>query len=178
MATFLFFPILLIEPLKKLYKEKIFMIRFIDLNGTYEYRWEFIDKEPGFHNDYYNVTRYNTCSLTGCELIEWLQKYGYEPDKMFKDTKVEYTGSHEATAEVDKYKLFKKAEEWAESNQETISKNPWTCIGMNGGYVLMSNGSKENTVELGSAAARSNININNSNNVENNVKAAACASLL
>ena len=38
---------------------------------------------------------------------------------------------------------------------------------MNGGYVLLSDGSKENTVELGSASAPANINVNNSNTVHN-----------
>jgi hypothetical protein len=38
---------------------------------------------------------------------------------------------------------------------------------MNGGYVLLSDGSKENTVELGSASAPANVNINNSNTVRN-----------
>lgn len=64
-------------------------------------------------------------------------------------------------------KATQKAEEWAENHKDIIAKNPWTVVGMNGGYVLLSDGSKENTVELGSAAAPANININNSNTVRN-----------
>lgn len=41
---------------------------------------------------------------------------------------------------------------------------------MNGGYVLMSNDSKENTVELGSVYAQMNLNIDNSNNTSNTIK--------
>ena len=75
----------------------------------------------------------------------------------------------------------KTAEKWAEENKEIIEKNPWTVVGMNGGYVLVSNGSKENTVELGSASVM-NLEMNNSNttNVKNNpnISVSARASLI
>lgn len=140
------------------------MIRFIELTKTYEYVWEY--KYDGW-------IRYNRTSLSGDNLIEWLQKYGIEPNEMFKGKDIYNGYSDKEVKMIDRYHLYKKAEEWAKNNQNIIDENPWTCVGMNGGYVLMSNGSKENTVELGSASAPMNLNIDNSNNVSNDVKVSA-----
>lgn len=137
------------------------MIRFIELIKTYNYKWS-------YEND--GWIHYNTTSLTGDKLIEWLQKFGIEPNKMFNGNDVSNKYSDKDIKNVDHYYLYQEAENWARDNQKIIDENPWTCVGMNGGYVLMSNGSKENTVELGSASAPMNLNINNSNNVSNDVK--------
>lgn len=103
---------------------------------------------------------------------------------MFKNTNPFdhfYFDEYDEEKEVDTYALNKTAEKWAEKNKEIIEKNPWTVVGMNGGYVLVSNGSKENTVELGSASVMS-LEMNNSNttNVKNNpnISVSARASLI
>lgn len=111
--------------------------------------------------------------LKGDELIDWLQTYGLTPDKMFKETNPFgdhcYFGENDESKEIDNYTLNKTAEKWAEENKEIIEKNPWTVVAVTGNYVLISNGSKENTVELGSASIM-NLEMNNSNttNVKNN----------
>lgn len=140
------------------------MIRFIELTKTYEYVWEY--KHDGW-------TQYNRTSLSGDNLIEWLQKYGIEPNEMFKGKDIANDYSNKEVKMIDRYHLYKETEKWAKGNQKIIDENPWTCVGMNGGYVLMSNGSKENTVELGSASATMNLNVDNSNNVSNDVKVSA-----
>lgn len=147
------------------------MIRFIELTKTYNYKWSY--NHDGW-------TYYNTTSLTGDKLIEWLQKFGIEPNEMFKDKDIGYYIKFTNNAKIiDSYTLYSKAEEWVKDNQKIIDENPWTCVGMNGGYVLMSNGSKENTVELGSASAPMNLNIDNSNKVSNDVKVSSyCRSSL
>lgn len=88
---------------------------------------------------------------------------------MFKDNSlVGALAYDDETIPVDSYLLYKKADEWAKNNPEIISNTPWTCVGMNGGYILMSNGSKENTVELGSASNVNIVNTNNNNNDNSN----------
>ena len=151
------------------------MIKFIELTGEYKFKWEFSSVETRTIGRYNassyreTVTRYYVVNLKGTELIDWLQTYGITPDVMFKDTDTfgSWIGSDKDTKVISNYELNKKAEEWAESHQDIIAKNPWTVVGMNGGYVLLSDGSKENTVELGSASAPANVNINNSNTVRN-----------
>ena len=128
------------------------MVKFIELAGTYNYKW-------GFKN-YDNCTRYNTCSLKGSELVEWLQKYGVEPNEMFKGKELRCVyDKRDYTVDVDKYDIYNKAEEWLSSHSASSS---WTCVGMNGGYVIMSDADKSNVVELGSAPAKTEVNINNS----------------
>lgn len=143
------------------------MIKFIELTGEYTFKWGFLDtiiERYGQHKG----TRYYVVKLKGTELIDWLQTYGLTPDVMFKGQDVfNRWFDKEDTRNVSTYDLNQKAEEWAESHQDVIAKNPWTVVGMNGGYVLLSDGSKENTVELGSASAPANVNINNSNTVRN-----------
>ena len=151
------------------------MIKFIELTGEYKFKWEFSNVETRTIGRYNvssykeTVTKYYVVNLKGTELIDWLQTYGITPDVMFKDTDTfeSWIGSDKDTKVISNYDLNKKAEEWAESHQDIITKNPWTVVGMNGGYVLLSDGSKENTVELGSASAPANVNINNSNTVRN-----------
>lgn len=167
------------------------MVRFIALDQEYAFKWEF-SEEHGSYDYGYNGTRHCTnkrthyiiAKLKGDELIDWLQTYGLTPDKMFKTTNPFdhfYFGEYDEEKEVDNYALNKTAEKWAEKNKEIIEKNPWTVVGMNGGYVLVSNGSKENTVELGSASVM-NLEMNNSNttNVKNNpnISVSARASLI
>lgn len=91
---------------------------------------------------------------------------------MFKNTNPFdhfYFDANDKEKEIDDYTLNKAAEKWAEENKELVEKNPWTVVGMNGGYVLVSNGSKENTVELGSASVM-NLEMNNinTNSIKNN----------
>ena len=150
------------------------MIKFIELTGEYTFKWEFSETKTeryGLYNDHVmeNIyTRYYVVKLKGTELIDWLQTYGLTPDVMFKgqDT-FNRSFSEKNICTINNYDLNQKAEEWAESHQDIIAKNPGTVVGMNGGYVLLSDGSKENTVELGSASAPANVNINNSNTVRN-----------
>ena len=150
------------------------MIKFIELTGEYKSKWRFSGVETERYGYYGNqtyenkYTRYYVVKLNGTELIEWLQTYGLTPDEMFKgqDTFNRWFKDND-TCMINNYDLKQKAEEWAESHQDIIAKNPWTGVGMNGGYVLLSDGSKENTVELGSASAPANVNINNSNTVRN-----------
>lgn len=150
------------------------MIKFIELTGEYTFKWSFSGTETehygyGGHQSFeHNYTRYYVVRLKGTELIDWLQTYGITPDVMFKGQDVfNHWFDKSDTCNVSTYSLNQKAGEWAESHQDIIAKNPWTVVGMNGGYVLLSDGSKENTVELGSAAAPANINVNNSNTVHN-----------
>lgn len=150
------------------------MIKFIELTGEYTFKWSFSVTETehygyGGHQSFeHNYTRYYVVKLKGTELIDWLQTYGITPDVMFKGQDVfKHWFDKSDTCNVSTYNLNQKAEEWAESHQDIIAKNPWTVVGMNGGYVLLSDGSKENTVELGSASAPANINVNNSNTVHN-----------
>jgi hypothetical protein len=155
------------------------MVRFIELTGEYVFKWEFKESHEGTDYGYNGTTHYTTkkthyiiAKLKGDELIDWLQNYGLTPDQMFKETNPFshlWFGEHDETKTIDSYTLNKTAREWAENNKEIIEKNPWTVVGMNGGYVLISNGSKENTVELGSASIM-NLEMNNSNttNVKNN----------
>lgn len=167
------------------------MVRFIALDQEYAFKWEF-SEEHGSYDYGYNGTRHCTnkrthyiiAKLKGDELIDWLQTYGLTPDKMFKNTNpfdYFYFGEYDEEKEVDNYALNKTAEKWAEKNKEIIEKNPWTVVGMNGGYVLVSNGSKENTVELGSASVM-NLEMNNSNTntIKNNpnISVQARASLI
>lgn len=167
------------------------MVRFIALDQEYAFKWEF-SEEHGSYDYGYNGTRHCTnkrthyiiAKLKGDELIDWLQTYGLTPDKMFKNANSFdhfYFGEYDEEKEVDNYALNKTAEKRAEKNKEIIEKNPWTVVGMNGGYVLVSNGSKENTVELGSASVM-NLEMNNSNttNVKNNpnISVSARASLI
>ena len=150
------------------------MIKFIELTGEYNFKWEFSGVETERYGYYGNqtyenkYTRYYVVKLNGTELIEWLQTYGLTPDEMFKgqDTFNRWFKDTD-TCMINNYDLKQKAEEWAENHKDIIAKNPWTVVGMNGGYVLLSDGSKENTVELGSASAPANVNINNSNTVRN-----------
>lgn len=168
------------------------MVRFIALDQEYAFKWEFSEEHGSYDYDGYNSTRHRTnkrthyiiAKLKGDELIDWLQTYGLTPDKMFKNTNpfdYFYFGEYDEEKEVDNYALNKTAEEWADENKEIIEKNTWTVVGMNGGYVLVSNGSEENTVELGSASIM-NLEMNNSNttNVKNNpnISVSARASLI
>jgi len=143
------------------------MIKFIELNSEFEFKWEYKYEEQshyGFNTEHsytYNYTGYNSVKLKGVDLVEWLQIYGFTPDEMFKGTNIHPYGK--TTEEfIDRYDLYKAANEWKEKNEENIKNHPWTVIAMNGGYVLLSNGSKENTVELGSASIM-NLEMNNSN---------------
>ncbi len=167
------------------------MVRFIALDQEYAFKWEFSEEHGSYEYGYSGTrhctnkrTHYIIAKLKGDELIDWLQTYGLTPDKMFKNINPFdhfYFGEYEEEKEVDNYALNKIAEKWAEENKEIIEKNPWTVVGMNGGYVLVSNGSKENTVELGSASVM-NLEMNNSNttNVKNNpnISVSARASLI
>lgn len=167
------------------------MVRFIALDQEYAFKWEFSEEHGSYEYGYSGTrhctnkrTHYIIAKLKGDELIDWLQTYGLTPDKMFNNTNPFdhfYFGEYEEEKEVDNYALNKTAEKWAEENKEIIEKNPWTVVGMNGGYVLVSNGSKENTVELGSASVM-NLEMNNSNttNVKNNpnISVSARASLI
>lgn len=149
------------------------MIKFIELAGEYEFKWEF--QEAGRWG-----SGYNRCTLKGNELVDWLQQYGVTPNKMFKDCNLyQYSMRDMKCAEIEKYDLFKRADRWAEDNEDIVNKNPWTCIGMNGGYAILSNNDKTQTIELGSAAAPANINIDNHNNtnVSPNIKVAAQSSV-
>lgn len=154
------------------------MIKFISLDGEFEFKWEYHFKETrGYMEKYpYDSTGYIIAKLKGVELIDWLQTYGLTPAEMFNGKNI-FGYDRNEERKIDLYNLRKVAEKWKKENQETIKKNPWTVVGMNGGYVLMSNGSKENTVELGSASI---VNMNNSNTVNNdiNVKATSRANLL
>lgn len=151
------------------------MIKFIELTGEYTFKWSFSGTETHRYGYYGNqtyeskYTRYYVVELKGTELIDWLQTYGLTPDVIFKgqDAFNKTFDNDKDTYKISTYSLNQKAEEWAESHQDIIAKNPWTVVGMNGGYVLLSDGSKENTVELGSASAPANVNINNSNTVRN-----------
>ena len=152
------------------------MIRFIELNGEFIFKWDFnkeYENTYGWEREKYTSKRTHTLitKLKGNELIDWLQTYGLTPDKMFKGTNPFdiWFNENDNRKEVDVFELNKAAEEWKEKNKELVEKNPWTVVGMNGGYVLISNGSKENTVELGSASIV-NLDINNSNvnNIKNN----------
>ena len=167
------------------------MVRFIALDQEYTFKWEFSEDHSSYNYGYDSRTRctnkrthYIVAKLKGDELIDWLQTYGLTPDKMFKDSNPFdhfYFGEYDENKEIDNYALNKTAEKWAEENKELIEKNPWTVVGMNGGYVLISNGSKENTVELGSASVM-NLEMNNSNTntIKNNpnVSVSARASLI
>ncbi len=167
------------------------MVRFIALEQEYIFKWEFSEDHDSYSYGYDSTrrctnkrTHYIIAKLKGDELIDWLQTYGLTPDKMFKGTNPFdhfYFHEHDKEQEIDNYALNKTAEKWAEENPDTIEKNPWTVVGMNGGYVLISNGSKENTVELGSASIM-NLEMNNSNttNVKNNpnISVSARASLI
>lgn len=158
------------------------MIKFIELNGEIEFKWEYKYEEHsrwGYndeHSSTFTHTGYNTVKLKGVELVEWLQVYGFTPDEMFKNKNIHPYGNTTAT-EIDSYDLYKAANEWKEKNEENIKQHPWTVIAMNGGYVLLSNGSKENTVELGSASIM-NLEMNNSNTntIKNNPNIAVHAS--
>lgn len=152
------------------------MIKFIELSGIYEFKWEFKKTETSNFGSSWKTTKYNTCTLKGEQLIDWMQTYGITPDKMFADVEVGSVGSDSRSRKVEYYDLKKKADEWAKENQETINNNPWTCVGMNGGYVLLSDGKKENLVELGSAPAPANVNINNSN--RNNIHSESSATVI
>lgn len=162
------------------------MIKFIELNSEFEFKWEYKYEEHsrrGYNDEHsytYNFTGYNSVKLKGVDLVEWLQIYGFTPDEMFKDTNIHPYGNTTETV-IDRYDLYKAANEWKEKNEESIKNHPWTVIAMNGGYVLLSNGSKENTVELGSASVM-NLEMNNSNttNVKNNpnISVSARASLI
>lgn len=147
------------------------MIKFIELTGEYTFKWEFSKTETEYYGGRVrenNYNRYYVVKLNGTELIDWLQTYGLTPNVMFKGQDTFNRSFREQdTRTIDNYDLNQKAEEWAESHQDIIAKNPWTVVGMNGGYVILSDGSKENTVELGSASAPANVNINNSNTVQN-----------
>lgn len=167
------------------------MVRFIALDQEYTFKWEFSEDHDSYSYGYDNTrrctnkrTHYIIAKLKGDELIDWLQTYGLTPDKMFKNTNPFdhfYFGEYDEKKEIDNYTLNETAEKWAEENKEIVEKNPWTVVGMNGGYVLISNGSKENTVELGSASIM-NLEMNNSNttNVKNNpnISVSARASLV
>ncbi len=167
------------------------MVRFIALEQEYVFKWEFSENHDSYDYGYSHTTRctnkrthYIIAKLKGDELIDWLQTYGLTPDKMFKDSNPFehfYFGEHDGEKEIDNYVLNKTAEKWAEENDKIVKENPWTVVGMNGGYVLISNGSKENTVELGSASIM-NLEMNNSNttNVKNNpnISVSARASLI
>lgn len=155
------------------------MVRFIALEQEYTFKWEF-SEEHYFSYGHNKRTNYIIAKLKGDELIDWLQTYGLTPDRMFKNTNPFvhlYFDEHNKEKEIDNYTLNKTAEKWAEENKELIEKNPWTVVGMNGGYVLVSNGSKENTVELGSASVM-NLEMNNSNTIEPNISVHARASLI
>lgn len=136
------------------------MVRFIALDQEYTFRWEF-SEEYFCKYGHNKCTHYIIAKLKGDELIDWLQTYGLTPDRMFKNTNP-FEHLYFEDKEIDNYTLNKTAEKWAEENKELVEKNPWTVVGMNGGYVLVSNGSKENTVELGSASVM-NLEMNNSN---------------
>lgn len=142
------------------------MIRFIALDTEYTFKWEFEESHTNHrYESTYKCTHYLVAKLKGEELIDWLQLYGLTPDKMFKETnpfKDLWFGENDKEKDIDTYRLNKAAEKWAEQNRDIVEKNPWTVVGMNGGYVLISNGSKENTVELGSASIM-NLEMNNSN---------------
>lgn len=156
------------------------MVRFIALDQEYTFKWEFRKSHDGYDYGINGTSRYSRerthyimAKLKGDELIDWLQTYGLTPDKMFKETNPFgdhlYFGEHDEDKEIDNYTLNKTAEKWAEENPDIIEKNPWTVVAVTGTYVLISNGSKENTVELGSASIM-NLEMNNSNttNVKNN----------
>lgn len=167
------------------------MVRFIALDQEYTFKWEFSEDHDSYDYGYDSIkrctnkrTHYIVAKLKGDELIDWLQTYGLTPDKMFKDSNPFdhfYFGEHDKEQEINNYALNKTAEKWAEEHKDIIEKNPWTVVGMNGGYVLISNGSKENTVELGSASVM-NLEMNNSNTntIKNNpnVSVSARASLI
>ena len=148
------------------------MVKFVELTGEYTYKWEFPDTDwhegIGWGSDVnYKTTKYNTCSLTGAELIDWLQKYGLEPDKMFNGESITMVPHGKSCAKVNKYDLYKEAENRADNTRVSLHKKPWVVVGMNGGYVILSDSGTENTVELGNASAPANVNINNSNTVRN-----------
>lgn len=161
------------------------MIKFIELEGTFEFKWEYsyTERDYGWSGSERHEYTYTHCiyaKLKGTELIDWLQTYGVTPDVMFKNQNP-YGYKQDDGEVIPIYDLNKFAEEWATNHQDEIKKNPWTVVGMNGGYVLMSNGSKENTVELGSASVV-NLEMNNSNttSVRNNpnINVRAHASLI
>jgi len=155
------------------------MIKFINLTDEYTFKWELQQEHDctrygysGMEHTTNKRIHYIETKLKGTEFIEWLQIYGLTPNEMFNGTnpfsKV-YFGEYDELKTVDTYELYKAADEWKEKNKKVIENNPWTVVAMNGGFALLSNGSKDNTVELGSASI-TNLEMNNSNNttVRNN----------
>ena len=166
------------------------MVRFIALDKEYVFKWEFSQSHDGYNYGFDSRSHYESkrthyieTKLKGDELIDWLQTYGLTPDQMFKGENP-FSGlwfnEHDEKKEVDNYTLNKTAEKWLEDKSKFVIKE-WTVVGMNGGYVLLSDASKENTVELGSASIM-NLEMNNSNsvNVKNNpnIEVSARASLI
>lgn len=145
------------------------MIRFVNLNDSYEFKWSFENSRSTAYREVYTYKDFQKCKLTGVQLIEWLQKYGYTPSEMFESKRL---GLNEVID--DFYNLEKEAEEWLKKNDKNKT---WTVVGMNMGFVLLSDGDKENTVELGSASVV-NINNSNTNNNDTNISVSARASLI
>lgn len=146
------------------------MIRFVNLNDNYEFKWAFENSRSTAYRETYTYKDFQKCKLTGVQLIEWLQKYGYTPSEMFENKRI--AGFSEVID--DFYNLEKEAEEWLKNNEKNKT---WTVVGMNMGFVLLSDGDKENTVELGSASVV-NINNSNTNNNDTNISVSARASLI
>lgn len=132
------------------------MIKFINLNDNYEFKWTFENSRRTTYGETYTYRDFQRCKLTGVQLIEWLQKYGCTPSEIFENKRL---GFNEVVD--DFYNLEKEADKWLENNEKNKT---WTVVGMNMGFVLLSDGDKENTVELGSASV---VNINNSNTNNN-----------
>lgn len=145
------------------------MIRFVNLNDSYEFKWTFENSGTTYSGRIYTYKDFQKCKLTGVQLIEWLQKYGYTPSEMFESKRL---GLNEVID--DFYNLEKEAEEWLKKNDKNKT---WTVVGMNMGFVLLSDGDKENTVELGSASVV-NINNSNTNNNDTSISVSARASLI
>lgn len=155
------------------------MIKFINLTDEYTFKWELQQEHDctrfsysGSEHYKNKVTHYIETKLKGTEFIEWLQIYGLMPNEMFKGTnpfRKLYFGEYDELKSIDAYELYKAADEWKDTHKEVIEKNPWTVVAMNGGFALLSNGSKDNTVELGSASIM-NLEMDNSNNttIKNN----------
>lgn len=145
------------------------MIRFVNLNDSYEFKWSFENSRSTAYREAYTYKDFQKCKLTGVQLIEWLQKYGYTPSEMFESKRL---GLNEVID--DFYNLEKEAEEWLKKNDKNKT---WTVVGMNMGFVLLSDGDKENTVELGSASVV-NINNSNTNNNDTSISVSARTSLI
>ena len=56
------------------------MIKFINLNDNYEFKWTFENSRKSTFGETYTYKDFQSCKLTGVQLIEWLQKYGKDLD--------------------------------------------------------------------------------------------------